>query len=240
MNVILNLFRRKPKGDQGKPEPILRPDAIPAPGESVGDEQLWSRIRQFLVDSSPPHRPCDQVTVATTQSQQQVVPPPGLPAHTGIPSEHQKLWQRISRFELDEPDAELPFSERLADMFLWKHEFALRVVEEYKRFMFICVVSGHMVSPSVSVDEVWHLHLQYTSSYSAFCSQALGRFIHHSPSRGGDAEERKYEEIYGKTLNQYYKYFGMPPRDIWGPQNQRNVYAQCAARKGKKVKIVRD
>jgi hypothetical protein len=39
----------------------------------------------------------------------------------------------------------------------WPREFTRRVVEEYKRFMFLTTVADHVVSPSEAVDQAWHL-----------------------------------------------------------------------------------
>lgn len=164
--------------------------------------------------------------------------PENLPEHTGVPVEHQELWQAIDRFQMDKPGAELPFSKRLAKLFGWSHEFALETIEEYKKFMFLCIVCDHMVSPSVTVDEVWHLHLQYTKGYRFFCKQVLGRFIDHNPSDGGEEEASKFSNIYELTLNEYYRYFGMPPRRVWAPENMANVYCPKALKKGRKVKTV--
>lgn len=36
--------------------------------------------------------------------------------------------------------------------------------------------------PSQVVDEVWHELILFTRHYDAFCKQALGRFLHHTPA----------------------------------------------------------
>ena len=75
------------------------------------------------------------------------------------------LWASIEKFEFDTPGVELPFSARLARDNGWSSDFAHRVIEEYRRFLYLSAVAGHTVSPSDEVDQVWHLHLTYTSSY---------------------------------------------------------------------------
>lgn len=163
--------------------------------------------------------------------------PADLPPFKGIPERHKALWSRIEAFEIDDPCAELPFSLRLSRMMNWDSEFASRAVDEYKRFMFLCCVSEQMVSPSLVVDEVWHLHLQYTRSYRVnFCEQVLGRFVDHNPSTGGAEEEEKFSRLYGDTLRAYYRCFGMPARDVWGPENLCQVYWTDTS--GRKLKIV--
>lgn len=73
-----------------------------------------------------------------------------------------------------------------------------------------------IVSPSVPIDLVWHLHLIYTHSYwHKFCDGVLGKPVHHSPSLGGKIEKKKYDRLYEQTLATYQVYFGTPPADIW-------------------------
>ncbi len=127
------------------------------------------------------------------------------------------LWSRIEAFSLDAIDAAYPFSKRLAHENNWSLAFARRVVEEYKRFMFLAVVAGHEVTPSQEVDEAWHLHLIYTKSYwDEFCGKVLGKPIHHNPTRGGETERKKYGSLYNRTLDSYRNFFNeAPPADIW-------------------------
>ncbi|RWO26485.1 hypothetical protein [Mesorhizobium sp.] len=102
------------------------------------------------------------------------------------------LWHRIEGYNFDQPDINLPFSARLARENGWPPEFAQRVVEEYKKFVYLMCVSDEMLTPSQEVDEAWHLHLVYTRSYwDNFCRGVLGRDIHHEPTEGGAAENAK-------------------------------------------------
>jgi hypothetical protein len=134
-----------------------------------------------------------------------------------IPPEHVALWSRIEAFSLDEPAVAFPFSARLARENGWNKAYTQRVIEEYKRFVLLAMIAGHPVTPSVAVDEAWHLHLTYTRSYwDAFCAQVLQRPLHHDPTRGGTAEGEKFVDWYSKTMDSYTAIFGQaPPTDIW-------------------------
>ncbi|MEX0866361.1 MAG: hypothetical protein WD030_03315, partial [Pirellulales bacterium] len=79
-------------------------------------------------------------------------------------AEQAVLWQKLERFAFDEPGAASPFSARLAKEHDWSRPFAAAVIEEYRRFVFLCCVAGHPVCPSEQVDQVWHLHLTYSLS----------------------------------------------------------------------------
>ena len=106
--------------------------------------------------------------------------------------ENSQLYQRIQAFALEQSDEPLSFSKRLAKENQWSLSYANRVIEEYKKFTFLAVVSGHTVSPSKPVDQAWHLHLTYTRSYwQEFCPHILQMSLHHEPSSGALADEVK-------------------------------------------------
>jgi len=129
----------------------------------------------------------------------------------------QQLWDKIKDFELDEPTSSLTFTIRLARENGWTIEYAIRVVHEYKKFIFMLCIADHSLTPSDQVDQVWHLHLIYTQSYWIdFCQDTIGKQIHHGPTKGGNKEVEKYESLYEKTLNLYQSLFRRnAPDDIW-------------------------
>lgn len=132
-------------------------------------------------------------------------------------AEQHMLWEKVHNLELDDPGSDLTFTERLARENGWPLTYALRAVDEYKRFMFLACVAGHPLTPSDQVDQVWHLHLLYTESYWLdFCDGILGRQVHHGPTRGGHHERDKFTDWYEKTKTTYVEFFGeKPPADIW-------------------------
>lgn len=133
------------------------------------------------------------------------------------------LWSKLQSFELDVTGDSLTFTRRLARENGWSPDFAARVVEEYRRFLFLAMRAGHPVTPSDEVDQAWHLHLVYTRSYwDELCGEVLGRPLHHGPTRGGKSEDTKYHSWYEKTLVSYERVFGSaPPADIWPEARQR-------------------
>lgn len=128
-----------------------------------------------------------------------------------------ELWNQLQRFELDEPDAPAPFSKRLCSETGWSPEFALRAVQEYKRFLFLTAVAPHRCTPSDIVDTVWHLHLLYTRSYwDDLCGKILKYQLHHEPGNAPKQQEH-FKQQYQKTLKSYVAFIGhLPPADIWG------------------------
>jgi hypothetical protein len=131
--------------------------------------------------------------------------------------EQQALWQKINDFELDDPTSEFTFTDRLAKENGWSHHYCIRAIREYKKFIWMCCTGPFPMSPSDPVDQVWHLHLQYTQSYwLELCRDILKKDIHHGPTRGGKEERVKFNDLYAKTLAYYTEMFGKtPPDDIW-------------------------
>ena len=132
-------------------------------------------------------------------------------------SDYAEIWEKINRFELDDPGSSYSFSDRLARENNWHLDFALRVIDEYKKFIFLQCIATHPLTPSDHVDQAWHLHLLYTRSYWIdLCDKTLGRHIHHGPTKGGAREQDKFEDWYNKTLDLYTQTFHhSPPSDIW-------------------------
>lgn len=126
-------------------------------------------------------------------------------------------YERIRAFSLDDGHSALPFSARLARENGWSLDYAGRVIDEYKKFMFLAVAAGHPVTPSEQIDQAWHLHLVYTDSYwRVFCGQVLGKPVHHGPTMGGASELEKYRDWYQRTKASYQRRFKQtPPGDIW-------------------------
>ncbi len=132
-------------------------------------------------------------------------------------TEELSLWRKIQDFELDDPGSDYTFSERLSRENGWKLEYTLRVIDEYKKFIFLQCISEYPLTPSDQVDQVWHLHLLYTRSYWIdWCEHTLGRTIHHGPTKGGKSENDKFKDWYELTKTFYLKTFKEEwPADIW-------------------------
>ncbi|MEM8961171.1 MAG: hypothetical protein AAGD38_06825 [Acidobacteriota bacterium] len=135
------------------------------------------------------------------------------------------LWHKLRDFPLDDPESNLPFTRRLARDNAWQLAYALAVVEEYRRFLYLAKVAGHVVTPSDEVDQAWHLHLVYTRSYwDELCGEVLGEPLHHGPTRGGKPEQAKYNDLYARTLESYRRVFDETPReDVWPTARDRFV-----------------
>jgi hypothetical protein len=112
--------------------------------------------------------------------------------------------------------AQTTFLDRLGREGGWDPYFTRRVLNEYKKFLFIVKASGHPVTPPTKIDQAWHLHLLYTESYwGDLCAKVLGMDLHHTPGTGVPAQDARFDKDFAATLVSYRKFFGNFPADIW-------------------------
>lgn len=135
----------------------------------------------------------------------------------------ESLWDRIQGFSLDAPDADFPFSKKLAKEENWSLDFTRKAIEEYKKFVYLCCILPNGASPSKIVDKVWHMHLIYTQNYwEEFCPAILKRALHHHPSKGGANENHKHQHWFTDTLKGYKEIFQADaPMEIWLQQEKK-------------------
>lgn len=145
--------------------------------------------------------------------------PAGCPLQSTIPETtlQRDVWQKLSAWHPDDPASIDPFSRRLQRENGWTREHTSKAIDEYRRFLFLSQVAGHVVCPSEDVDQVWHQHLTCTRSYwEDLCGRILKRPLHHQPTTGGRTENERYAELYTRTLASYQEWFGcQPDPELW-------------------------
>ena len=128
------------------------------------------------------------------------------------------LHEALEGFPLAQTGGELTFLDRLCRENNWPYDFGHRAIGEYKRFVYLAMVSPMPVTPSDEVDQVWHLHLLYTRSYWEEMTKLLPRPLHHGPTSGGQEEDEKFGGWYERTKALYESEFGEEaPPDLWPP-----------------------
>ena len=128
------------------------------------------------------------------------------------------FWQHVTK-AFAGPDAPTKaFANKLARKLGWTTEFALRAIDEYKKFVYLGMVSDFNVTPSKIVDHVWHEHQLFTQAYRNFCGEVLGRHFDHNPELIPiDDQTGVFQAQYLATLALYKREFNNePPDDIWG------------------------
>jgi hypothetical protein len=110
------------------------------------------------------------------------------------------------------------FAAKIAGKHNWNKSFALKAISEYKKFVYLGVVSNFHVTPSKIIDVVWHEHLLFTKAYREFCDDVIQYQFDHHPELLPVAEETgRYSAQYIDTLEFYMLEFAItPPEDIWG------------------------
>lgn len=109
--------------------------------------------------------------------------PDGVMSAFAPPTPAMVMRSRLDRCPLDDPSSPRPMSLRLSFEQGWTMEFTARVLEEYRRFLSLAATASTPMTPSVIVDEAWHVHLLYSRSYWTMCDEVFGRPLHHDPTR---------------------------------------------------------
>ena len=128
------------------------------------------------------------------------------------------LWQRVVEAFGGADAATKAFADKLARKLGWSTPFALRAVAEYRKFVYLGMVSDFPVTPSKVIDQVWHEHLLFSRGYREFCDQVLGReFDHHPELVPVDEQTARFQAQYDATLELYQTEFDrVPPAEFWG------------------------
>lgn len=127
------------------------------------------------------------------------------------------VWDKIiAKFGGQNPFTKA-FADKLSRKFNWKKKFAMKAIWEYKKFVYLGVISGFRVTPSKVIDQVWHEHILFTSGYRKFCKDVIQyEFDHHPELVAVDRQMLELESQYIQTIQLYKKEFGIePPNEIW-------------------------
>ena len=110
------------------------------------------------------------------------------------------------------------FAGKISHKLGWRMPFALRAIDEYRKFVYLGIVSDTQVTPPKVIDQVWHEHLLFSKAYREFCHEVLGRdFDHHPELLPTPGQTEVFEAQYAATLALYETEFNVrPPSDIWG------------------------
>lgn len=127
------------------------------------------------------------------------------------------LWEQLAgKFGRVDPSTRA-FANKIARKHDWSPGFALRAVNEYRKFVYLGVTGSTVVTPSRVIDTVWHEHLLFTRAYRAFCQDVLHREFDHHPELLPTAEQsERFAVQFEATLARYHDEFHRaPPPDIW-------------------------
>jgi hypothetical protein len=152
-----------------------------------------------------------------------------------MPVSDPELWDRIQRFQMPQPakakwwqTEESDFESMLVRDMELSPANAGRLVQEYRKFLYLKALDGSLLSPPADVDEVWHKHIAILNgAWGGFCQTVIGKPLEHRT--GLSRSEAKAASA--RALLLYKKEFGRPPTDIWpGPAaNRRYIIGSAIA-----------
>jgi hypothetical protein len=125
------------------------------------------------------------------------------------------LWLKLNVMNAQGLQAFAPMMKMAEQQMGANAEMAQRVIEEYRKFLFLAMRAGHQVIPPGIINDVWMAHIQNAQNYW----ENLGQMISERPATQGiDAKTfSNMADAWSATLQSYEKIFGMkPPMDIWG------------------------
>lgn len=125
-----------------------------------------------------------------------------------------ELWERLQEHCFATIGGTGAFPHRLEREANWSPVYTARVVEEYRRFLYLNEISGGAAHPSDSVNRAWNTHLSFAHDYwENLCGDTLGHPVHkETPAKVTRRERVQYAD----TLWLYREEFGVaPPKGIW-------------------------
>jgi len=125
------------------------------------------------------------------------------------------LWLKLNMMNAQGMQAFAPVMQMMEKQMGANAEMAARVIEEYRKFLFLAMRAGHQVIPPGLINDVWMMHMQNTQNFW----EQLSQMMTERPAVGGmDAKTMgSVAEAWTQTLQSYEKFFGTkPPTDIWG------------------------
>ncbi len=110
------------------------------------------------------------------------------------------------------------FADKLRRKLGWSRHFALRAIDEYRKYVYLGMISDFPVTPPKVIDQVWHEHLLFTRGYREFCAEVLRRdFDHHPELVPIDEQTAAFQAQYLATCELYRTEFDRePPTEFWG------------------------
>lgn len=146
-----------------------------------------------------------------------------------------KLWRRIRNYKFNDLVPHSAWADIIellgaknasvrafANKIMKKHNlpmaFVFQAIEEYKKFIYLGVISDFVVTPSKYIDIIWHEHILFSKGYREFCRDVINYQFDHQPELVATEDQTElFTAQYLETMELYRKEFGMePPENIWG------------------------
>lgn len=125
------------------------------------------------------------------------------------------LWLKLGMMNAQGVQALAPLMQMMQQQMGMQADMASRVIEEYRKFLFLAMRAGHQVVPPGIINDVWMMHMQNVQNYWEQLGQVIGETT--PTSRAETRAMTGIGDAWTATLESYERIFGTePPRDIWG------------------------
>ncbi len=127
------------------------------------------------------------------------------------PSNVEAVYKTVDKWDFTPVRSYLQLEEGLSP------EMAVRIENEYKRFMSILVGEAQYGSMPISneVDRFWHTHIMFTRDYTAFSHAIAGEYIHHFPTTSLEQRQELCDAYEGVTIPALRRNFGDIDATLW-------------------------
>jgi hypothetical protein len=127
------------------------------------------------------------------------------------------MWDKIIEMFGGTDASTKAFADKISRKHKCSIAYAIKAVNEYKKFLYLAVISDFHVTPSQAIDKVWHEHILFTQAYGIFCKEIIEYELNHHPELIPVEEQtERYHAQYLSTIELYIKEFGkLPPANVW-------------------------
>lgn len=127
------------------------------------------------------------------------------------------MWEKMVEMFGGTDASTKAFADKISRKHNFSKHFALKAVKEYKKFLYLAVISDFHVTPSKVIDIIWHEHILFTMAYRKFCDEIVEYNLNHHPELFPNEEQTaRYHAQYLETLDLYVSEFGiLPTDDVW-------------------------
>lgn len=91
---------------------------------------------------------------------------------------------------------------------------AQMLLDDVKRFLYLCATEEKRIVPPGMVDEGWHSFILFTKDYANFCQRYFGKFIHHQPWTTKSITKGQ-TALVAQTKTIIRRVFGKMPSKFW-------------------------
>lgn len=129
------------------------------------------------------------------------------------------VWKMLSSFPFDAPNSIETFPDRLTRLGGWDPEQTQLIINEYKRFLFLCATKEYMIVPSKAIDMAWSIHMEYYPlSFRQLCQFIPVQNIRREKFYKSESDDDQWIFTHYMQTKVIYveTFFEKAPVSVWG------------------------